>query len=157
MKLRSIKKNITFKLCYYYYFLYSTIGEAHLNNLHWTYLLTCGDASKHINTRSFSDFETILQLQLTQFHLEMLRSDCHQFYKLTHYEQKALYPHNRQLTEERKLINSSQFLRSETIFKCMTPKLLSKCTLIRSFTKQYLQKDNMKLLSGFSNELVLFI
>ena len=54
-------------------------------------------------------------------------------------------------------MNSSQFLHSETIFKCMTPKLLSKCMLIRSITKQYLQKGDMKLLSGFSNELVSFM
>ena len=37
------------------------------------------DAGKHIKTIGFSDFETIVQLQLTQFYMEMLRSDHHEF------------------------------------------------------------------------------
>ena len=49
------------------------------NNLHWTYLMSYDDAGKHIKTIGFSDFETIVQLQLTQFYMEMLRSDHHEF------------------------------------------------------------------------------
>ena len=37
--------------------LYSTMKDAYLNNLHWTYLLTREDASKHINTIDFSDYD----------------------------------------------------------------------------------------------------
>ena len=32
---------------------------------------------------------------MTKFYLEMLRSDRHEFYRLTHYEQKTLYLYER--------------------------------------------------------------
>ena len=53
--------------------------EAYLNNFHWAYLLTHVDAGKHIKTIGFSGFETIVQLQLTEFYMEMLRLDHHEF------------------------------------------------------------------------------
>ena len=60
-------------------FFYSTKKEVKL---------TYEDAGKHINTIRFSDFETIVQLQLTQIYMEMLRSVDHEFCRLTHMNKK---------------------------------------------------------------------